>query len=87
MNNQTTIYNVLEIKVDRFSKNQTITVKNYTTKEKAQDAITNQIADIKQKLAETNNQDNFTKTTTDSETKIITPTTMYAFLLQSSILE
>lgn len=87
MDNQTTIYNVLEIKVDRFSKNQTITVKNYTTKEKAQDAITNQIADIKQKLAEANNQDNFTKTTTDSETKIITPTTMYAFLLQASILE
>lgn len=87
MDNQTTIYNVLEIKVDRFSKNQTITVKNYTTKEKAQDAITNQIADIKQKLAEANNQDNFTKTNTDSETKIITPTTMYAFLLQASILE
>lgn len=87
MNSQSTIYNVLEIKIDRFSKNQTITVKNYTTKEKAQTAITNQIADIKQKLAEANNEDNFTETTTDSETKIMTPNNMYAFLLQSSILE
>ena len=87
MNNQTTIYNVLEIKIDRFSKNQTITVKNYTTKEKAQTAIANRIDTIKDTLAKTNNQDNFTATTTDSETKIITPNTMYAFLLQSSILE
>lgn len=87
MNNQTTIYNILEIKIDRFSKNKTITINNYTTKEKAQTAITNRIDTIKDTLTKTNNHNNFTKTTTDSETKIITPTTMYAFLLQASILE